>query len=78
LSVGTTRLLKSVLPSNCLWTSLHDKEGYDLSQTQTELRNMFAGEDSMAQDDTPAGLPEQIVQMYDDPDVMVALGGMIW
>jgi hypothetical protein len=81
LSVGTTRLLKAILPSACLWTGLRDVEGFGFERTQKELNTMFAAADDMDEDDggaAGAGIPEAIASMLGDKEAVEALGSMIW
>ncbi|KAG8216932.1 muts domain I-domain-containing protein [Butyriboletus roseoflavus] len=51
LSVATVRLLKAILPSSCLWTSLRDVEGFTYEQTFIELNNMFSGNEDVSIDE---------------------------
>ncbi|KAM5536095.1 hypothetical protein V8D89_010194 [Ganoderma adspersum] len=83
LSVSTTRLLKSILPGNCLWTSLRDVEGLKFQETVKELKKLYPSsddDDEMA--DNPHGLssavPEPIRQMLSQTGAIEALGSMIW
>ena len=84
LSVSTTRLLKSILPGNCLWTSLRDVEGLKFQDTIKELKKLHppsdSDDDEMA--DNPHGLssavPEPIRRMLQHRAAIEALGSMIW
>ncbi|KAG1753520.1 uncharacterized protein EDB91DRAFT_1098327 [Suillus paluster] len=84
LSVQTTRLLKSILPGSCLWTSLRDVEGFTYPQTITELNNMFSevdvgDDDAMDEDAELSGVvPQSIRDMASYRDAMEALGALIW
>ncbi|KZT71945.1 DNA mismatch repair protein Msh6 [Daedalea quercina L-15889] len=83
LSVSTTRLLKAILPGNCLWTSLRESEGLTYNQTLKELKKLFPasdGDDEMT--DAAHGLstavPEAIRDMAGQQGAIEALGSMIW
>ncbi|KIM91619.1 hypothetical protein PILCRDRAFT_810908 [Piloderma croceum F 1598] len=82
LSVATTRLLKSILPASCLWTSLRDSEGFSYDQTLTELKTMYPADedDSMGDDDEllSEAVPQSIRDMVRCNGAMEALGAMIW
>ena len=81
LSVSTTRLLKNVLPSECLWTGLRTVEGFNHKQTISELRKLYDDDDSMEDDDgcaLPSSVPEQIREMLSSTLAAQALGTMIW
>ncbi|KAF8840553.1 DNA mismatch repair protein Msh6 [Paxillus ammoniavirescens] len=81
-SVPTTRLLKAILPSSCLWTSLRDVEGFTYDQTIVELNKMFSGDDgdaSMNEDGVlDDAVPESIKDMAGCKPAMEALGAMAW
>lgn len=78
------RLLKSILPGNCLWTSLRDVEGFSFTQTLKELRELYhpsgdEGDDGMMGDGVvPSGVPEAIKSMLGCREAVEALGSMIW
>lgn len=81
LSVSTTRLLKTVLPSECLWTGLRTVEGFNHEQTIVELRKLYSDDDSMEDDDNcglPSSVPEPIREMLSSTLAAQALGTMIW
>ncbi|KAG1747375.1 DNA mismatch repair protein Msh6 [Suillus lakei] len=84
LSVQTTRLLKSILPGSCLWTSLRDVEGFTYPQTITELNSMFSedhagGEDVMDEDaELSSAVPQSIRDMASYRAAMEALGALMW
>ncbi|KAI8976662.1 DNA mismatch repair protein Msh6 [Trametes punicea] len=84
LSVSTTRLLKAVLPGNCLWTSLRESEGLRYNETIKELRKLYPAEedDDAEMVDNPHGLtkavPEPIRRMLPHKGAIEALGSMIW
>lgn len=93
LSVETTRLLKSLLPAACLWTSLRDKkEGFDYDTTIDELKQLYppseAGSDTQEQNEEPMvddatmegmeGVPKAIRDMLSCKSAVEALGSMIW
>ncbi|KAI0350882.1 DNA mismatch repair protein Msh6 [Trametes cingulata] len=83
LSVSTTRLLKSVLPGNCLWTSLRESEGLKYTDTIKELKKLYpASDDDDEMADNPHGLtnsvPEPIRRMLPHKGAIEALGAMIW
>lgn len=80
----TTRLLKSILPASCLWTSLRDVEGFNYPQTIKEVNSMFsevdAGEnDAMDEDaELSSAVPQSIRDMAGYHGAMEALGALIW
>ncbi|KAH9917640.1 DNA mismatch repair protein Msh6 [Epithele typhae] len=83
LSVATARLLKSILPGNCLWTSLRDSEGLKYQETIKELKKLYPKDeedDELA--DNPHGLstavPEAIRRLLPHEVAIEALGAMIW
>ncbi|KAI0760099.1 DNA mismatch repair protein Msh6 [Fomes fomentarius] len=83
LSVSTTRLLKAVLPGNCLWTSLRESEGLKFQETIKELKKLFpADDDDDDMADNPHGLskavPVSIRRMLPYKVSIEALGSMIW
>ncbi|KIJ62178.1 hypothetical protein HYDPIDRAFT_158442 [Hydnomerulius pinastri MD-312] len=83
LSVPTTRLLKAILPSACLWTSLRDVEGFSYEQTIKELNEMFsssADEEAAMDEDgvLNAAVPQSIKDMAGCKSAMEALGAMAW
>ncbi|KAI9069848.1 DNA mismatch repair protein Msh6 [Trametes sanguinea] len=84
LSVSTTRLLKAVLPGNCLWTSLRESEGLKYNETIKELKKLYPPEEDDDDEmvDNPHGLtkavPEPIRRMLPHRDAIEALGSMIW
>jgi len=80
LSVSTTRMLKNILPSNCLWTSLRSVEGFSYDQTIEQLKALFPpGEDEDMDDNIlPSSVPESIREMVPYPKAVEALGNMIW
>ncbi|KAI0367675.1 DNA mismatch repair protein Msh6 [Pilatotrama ljubarskyi] len=83
LSVSTTRLLKSILPGNCLWTSLRESEGFKYNEAIKELKKLYpAGDDDDEMADNPHGLtnsvPEPIRRMLPHKGAIEALGAMIW
>lgn len=93
LSVETTRLLKSLLPATCLWTSLRDKkEGFDYETTIEELKQLYppseAGSDSQTQNEESMiedeamegmeGVPKAIRDMLKCKSAVESLGSMIW
>lgn len=75
LSPFTTRLLKSVLPSSCLWTSLRDVEGFNYEQTLSELETLYPCEDP---EDPHSEAPPAIRELLGDRTAICALGSMIW
>ncbi|KAF9225721.1 DNA mismatch repair protein Msh6 [Gyrodon lividus] len=78
-SVPTTRLLKAILPSSCLWTSLRDVEGFTHDQTIVELNKMFSGHASMYEDGIlNDAVPQTIRDMAGCKPAMEALGAMAW
>ncbi|KAF6764079.1 DNA mismatch repair protein msh6 [Ephemerocybe angulata] len=90
LSVDTQRILKSILPSSCLWTALRDVEGFKYDAALNELKTLFPnseGEDAMEEDSEgeggsanilPPSVPQSIREMAHDRPAMEALGSMIW
>ncbi|KAF5356840.1 hypothetical protein D9756_006462 [Leucocoprinus leucothites] len=81
LSVSTTRMLKNILPSNCLWTSLRTVEGFNYDQTFEQLKTLFPSdedEDMIDASGLPNSVPESIREMAPYPKAIEALGNMIW
>ncbi|KAI0697052.1 DNA mismatch repair protein Msh6 [Cytidiella melzeri] len=85
LSVSTTRLLKSTLSGDCLWTSLRESEGLTFEKTIRELKALYPrgeDEDDADMEGIPHGLsasvPEAIRSMIMYSGAMEALGSMIW
>ncbi|GJE94869.1 MutS family DNA mismatch repair protein [Phanerochaete sordida] len=84
LSVPTTRLLKSILPSNCLWTSLRDSEGLSFNDTLKALKELYPPSADDDDDLAPrphglsAAVPEAILSMIQSRGAVEALGSMIW
>ena len=81
LSVATTRLLKSILPASCLWTSLRESEGFGYDQTLTEVKNLYPANDpdDIEDDETlNETVPQSIRDMVGCKGAMEALGAMIW
>ncbi|KAH9833177.1 DNA mismatch repair protein Msh6 [Rhodofomes roseus] len=83
LSVSTARLLKAILPGNCLWTSLRESEGLTYNQALKELKKLFpASDDDEEMADAAHGLssavPEAIRDMVSQQGAIEALGSMIW
>ncbi|KAF8259998.1 muts domain V-domain-containing protein [Lactarius quietus] len=79
LSVATTRLLKSILPGTCLWTSLRDVEGFGYDKTLEELKALYgtSGEETMDDDDFGL-IPTAIRDMLGYANAIEALGSMMW
>ena len=74
--MSTTRMLKNILPSNCLWTSLRSVEGFSYDQAIEQLIALFPpGEDDNI---LPSSVPESIREMVPYPKAIEALGNMIW
>ncbi|KJA23091.1 hypothetical protein HYPSUDRAFT_40213 [Hypholoma sublateritium FD-334 SS-4] len=87
LSKTTQTLLKAVLPSDCLWTSLRPVEGLKYKETLEELKTIYPpapGEDvDMDEDDPsysilPDSVPAPIREMERDELAIEALGTVIW
>ncbi|KAI0266519.1 muts domain V-domain-containing protein [Gloeopeniophorella convolvens] len=80
LSVSTTRLLKSILPGSCLWTSLRDVEGFGYDKTLKELKVLYAagGESDVMDDDDYSDIPTAIRDMIGYKSAVEALGSMMW
>ncbi|TFK38050.1 DNA mismatch repair protein msh6 [Crucibulum laeve] len=85
LSVPTTRLLKSILPAACLWTSLRSVEGFTYSSTLEELKSLYKAdedEDMMDGDEAdsllPTTVPSSIREMASSKEAIESLGSMIW
>ncbi|KAI6116215.1 hypothetical protein F5141DRAFT_1101863 [Pisolithus sp. B1] len=82
LSVTTTRLLKAILPSACLWTSLRDVEGYTFEQTIKELNEIFSDgteDDNVCSDsELSSSVPQGIRDMAGCRIAIEALGAMTW
>ncbi|CCL98235.1 uncharacterized protein FIBRA_00229 [Fibroporia radiculosa] len=60
LSVSTTRLLKVILPGNCLWTSLRESEGLAYEKTLKELTRLFPADDDNADLHSIHGLTDTV------------------
>jgi len=81
LSVATTRLLKSILPAACLWTSLRETEGFGYDRTLTELKALYPADADTMEDDgelLSGTVPQSIRDMVGYKGAMEALGAMIW
>lgn len=82
LLVPTIRLLKVILPDNCLWTSLRDCEGLSYEKTLKELKELYPAGDDDDADINPHGLssavPEAILSMVQYKGAVESLGSMIW
>ncbi|KAF5310782.1 hypothetical protein D9619_007990 [Psilocybe cf. subviscida] len=88
LSTNTQRLLKAVLPSDCLWTSLRAVEGFQYQETLAELKKIYPAENGAAHIDMdaddpsysllPESVPEPIRELGHVRLAMEALGSMIW
>ncbi|EKM57980.1 uncharacterized protein PHACADRAFT_116507 [Phanerochaete carnosa HHB-10118-sp] len=84
ISVPTMRLLKAILPSNCLWTSLRDCEGLSFDATIKALKELYPS--SLDDDDDleprphslSKSVPEAILNMVRYEGAVEALGSMIW
>jgi DNA mismatch repair protein MSH6 len=80
--VGTTRVLKGILPAACLWTSLRECEGFGFNETLKELKNLYPDEDDededMDGDILGKNVPQPIKDMISSKAAIEALGGMIW
>ena len=79
--MSTTRLLRSVLPAACLWTSLRDVEGLKYDETLKELKKLYPADDDEDMDDDAdlsKNVPESIREMADCKNAITALGSMIW
>ena len=77
----TVRLLKAILPSSCLWTSLRDVEGFTYEQTFVELNKMFNGNEDVTMDEDGIlieAVPASIRDMASCRPTMEALGAMTW
>ncbi|CAE6431730.1 unnamed protein product [Rhizoctonia solani] len=83
LSVATTRLLKVLLPSNCLWTPLSKSEGLSYDTTLDELKALYPpepdAEDGMEDDNSwSSGVPEAIRSFIGNEIAIESLGSLIW
>ncbi|CAE6424470.1 unnamed protein product [Rhizoctonia solani] len=83
LSIATTRLLKVLLPSNCLWTPLSRSEGLSFDKTLEELKALYPPEssdnDGMEDDNSwSSGVPEAIRNFIENETAIESLGSMIW
>jgi DNA mismatch repair protein MSH6 len=79
--VSTTRLLKAVLPSNCLWTTLRDVEGFNYEKTLQELKTLYPAsdeDDDMDDQVLPSSVPKAIREMLGSKTAIEALGALIW
>ncbi|TDL25149.1 DNA mismatch repair protein Msh6 [Rickenella mellea] len=75
-SVSTTRLLKAVLPSSCLWTGLRDVEGFGYDETLEQLKDLYPDDDDAMEEG--GAIPEAIRSMIGNNGAIKALGSMIW
>ncbi|KAF8741677.1 DNA mismatch repair, partial [Rhizoctonia solani] len=83
LSVATTRLMKVLLPSNCLWTPLSKSEGLSYDRTLEELKALYPPEpsdnDGMEDDNSwSSGVPDAIRSFIGNETAIESLGSMIW
>jgi DNA mismatch repair protein MSH6 len=84
LSVPTIRLLKSILPGNCLWTSLRESEGLTFDNTIKELKVLYPRNEDEDTDmenislGLSASVPEAIRSVIMHSGAVEALGSMIW
>ncbi|CAE6470269.1 unnamed protein product [Rhizoctonia solani] len=83
LSVATTRLLKVLLPGNCLWTPLSKSEGLSYDKTLEEVKALYPPEstddDGMEDDNSWAsGVPDAIRNFIGNETAIESLGSMIW
>ncbi|TRM62248.1 muts domain V-domain-containing protein [Schizophyllum amplum] len=79
LSVTSSRLLKSILPSQCTWTNLRDVEGFSYVSTIEELKKLYPDEDDAMDDGgLPETVPQSIRDMAHSQQAVEALGSMIW
>jgi DNA mismatch repair protein MSH6 len=82
--VSTTRLLKAILPSACLWTSLRENEGLGYEETLKEVKELYPPEEGGDDDEMDDGdtlsisVPQSIRDMVSCKGAIEALGGMIW
>lgn len=68
-----------VLPSNCLWTTLRDVEGFDYKTTLKELIKLYpSDDDEMTDEILPSSVPEAIRKMLGSKTAVESLGAMIW
>lgn len=73
------RLLKNVVPSSCLWTTLRDVEGFDYDKTLEELKTLYPSDEEEMEDGVlPSTVPEAIRKMLSSKTSVEALGAMIW
>ncbi|CAA7264271.1 unnamed protein product [Cyclocybe aegerita] len=82
-----SKVVKTVLPSGCLWTSLRPVEGFKYEETLDELKSIYPpgpGEDvTMDESDAsyavlPESVPLPIRNMVEERLAIEALGSMIW
>ncbi|KZO95305.1 DNA mismatch repair protein Msh6 [Calocera viscosa TUFC12733] len=84
LSIATIRLLKTVLPGSCLWTTLKPRlESWSYEQTLDELVKLYpAVQDSadplVIEGRDVSGVPHAIRSVATETSATEALGGMIW
>jgi DNA mismatch repair protein MSH6 len=81
--VATSRLLKVLLPGNCLWTSLSKSEGLSYDATLEELKTLYhstANADNAMEEEVPwdSGVPDAIRSFIDNQTAIESLGSMIW
>ena len=81
--MSTTRLLKAILPPQCLWTSLRESEGLTYDKTIKELKALYppSDDDDDIYDNVhglSSAVPEAIRSMLMYRGAVEALGSMIW
>lgn len=81
--MATTRLLKVLLPGNCLWTPLRTSEGLSYDATLEELKALYppgaSSDDAMDEDVAwDSGVPDAIRSFIDNQTAIESLGSMIW
>jgi DNA mismatch repair protein MSH6 len=80
--VATNRLLKSLLPSSCIWTGIRESEGLSYQNTLITLDELYPSEDEMTGNENKPGsslaVPEAIRSVLNVPVAIEALGTMIW
>ncbi|KIY47863.1 DNA mismatch repair protein Msh6 [Fistulina hepatica ATCC 64428] len=77
LSVGSSRLMKTIVPLNCIFTNLREVEGFTFDQTLKELCTLYPGDE---EDEAilPKTVPQSIREMVYSKPAITSLGCMIW
>ncbi|EJD51320.1 DNA mismatch repair protein Msh6 [Auricularia subglabra TFB-10046 SS5] len=77
LTSETTRLLKTVLPGNCLWTWQRSADVLSYEQTLQALKELYPQPEDAMEEDEYAGVPQSIRTMLHERAPIEALGATI-